>query len=302
MSQSSPISSLGYLVFGAADLRRWEDFAASILGMQIGVRGPGSLGLRIDDHEQRFLLLEDGSDDLQAVGWEFDTEQELDAYAQRLEQAGIKLQVANAATTQQRRVEKIYSCEDPNGWRHEFHFGPSLVPLARRFSSPLVAGGFLAGRLGAGHLVAIAKNAAQTNHFYKEVLGLTVSDYIKGEVFPGGPVLDATFYHVATGRHHSIAIAEAPVPKRIDHMMVQVNDLDDVGLAFDRCMNAELPIRAGIGHHPNDRMTSFYVQTPSGFYCEYGYGGIVVDDATWEVVRYSQLSDWGHRPVSAPPI
>ncbi|RLA10107.1 MAG: glyoxalase [Gammaproteobacteria bacterium] len=302
MSSSSPISALGYFVFGVSDLSKWEDFAANILGAATRPAVGGGLALRIDDYEQRFLLNEDGTDDLQAIGWEFDTEAALDGYVEQLKAAGTTVVVADDATLESRRVEKLYCCEDPNGWQHEFYFGPNVVTLTQRFSSPLVAGGFVAGRLGAGHLVAVAKSAEQTNSFYQQVLQLTVSDYIKGEVFPGGPVLDATFYHVATGRHHSIAVAEAPTPKRIDHMMVQVNDLDDVGMALDRSMAANLPVRAGMGHHPNDRMTSFYVQTPSGFFCEYGWGGIVIDDDNWEVVRYSQLSDWGHQPLSAPAI
>ena len=49
-------------------------------------------------------------------------------------------------------------------------------------------------------------------------------------------------------------------------------------------------------------MMSFYLQTPSGYYGEYGWGGIIIDDDTWEVVGYPELSDWGHKPVSALPI
>jgi len=299
MHTSSPISTLGYMVFGVSDLSKWEDFAVNILGA--GARPvAGGLSLRIDDYEQRFLLREDGTDDLQALGWEFDTEAALESYVEQLKASGTAVTAADDATLESRRVEKLYCCEDPNGWQHEFYFSPKIVALKERFSSPLVTGGFVADRLGAGHLVVIAQSAEQTNNFYRQVLQFTVSDYIKGEVFPGGPVLDATFYHVATGRHHSIAVAEAPSPKRIDHMMVEVNDLNDVGMALDRCMAAELPVRAGMGHHPNDQMTSFYVQTPSGFYCEYGWGGILIDDDNWEVVRYSQLSDWGHQPLTAP--
>jgi len=301
MATLSPISSLGYMVFGVADLARWEDFAVNILGTQIGIRNGNSLGLRLDDYEQRILLIEDGSDDLQAVGWEFDTETKLEAYVDRLRANGVEVTAGDDAAAELRRVDKIYSCLDPNGWQHEFYFSPRMVTLSKRFSSPIVAGGFLADELGAGHLVVIAKSAQETNNFYQQILDITVSDYIKGEIAPGGPILDATFYHVGTGRHHSIAVAEAPIPQRIDHMMVQVNDLNDVGLALDRCMAAEVPIRMGMGHHPNDRMTSFYMITPSGFACEYGWGGIIIDDDNWEVARYSELSDWGHKMPAPMP-
>ena len=300
MSSQSPISSLGYMVFGVADLAAWEHFGTDILGARVSASSGNSLGFRIDDYEQRLLLIEDGSDDLLALGWEFDTEEKLESYVQGLRDRGLTLTIGDEALAESRRVDRLYLCQDPNGWRHEFYFSPRIVTLTKRFSSPLVTGGFVAGELGVGHLVAIAKSAEETNRFYREALRLTVSDYIKAEIFPGGPMLDATFYHVATGRHHSIAVAEAPTPKRLDHIMVQVNDFNDVGLALDRCREAGVPIRMEIGHHPNDRMTSFYMQTPSGFACEYGWGGIVVDDDSWEVVRYSQLSDWGHK-MNLPP-
>ncbi|MEL0083412.1 MAG: VOC family protein [Gammaproteobacteria bacterium] len=300
MAALSPISSLGYFVFGVADLAAWETFAVNILGTQVGIRGGNSMGLRIDDYEQRFLMIEDGSDDLQALGWEFDTEAKLEAYVDQLKAKGVEISVGDDTLVESRRVDKLYSCQDPDGWRHEFYYSPRIVALSKKFSSPVVTGGFVADELGAGHLVVIASSSEKTNHFYQQTLGFTVSDYIKGEIAPGGPVLDATFYHVATGRHHSIAVAEAPIPQNIDHMMLQVNELNDVGLALDRCMEANVPIRMGMGHHPNDQMTSFYMITPSGFACEFGWGGIIIDDDNWEVVRYSELSDWGHKmPVPA---
>ena len=76
--------------------------------------------------------------------------------------------------------------------------------------------------------------------------------------------------------------------------------MDDVGLAYDRALRARVRIVLTLGRHPNDRMFSFYVQTHSGFALEYGHGGIVIDDATWKVVNYSKMSDWGHKRT--PPV
>jgi hypothetical protein len=43
-------------------------------------------------------------------------------------------------------------------------------------------------------------------------------------------------------------------------------------------------------------MVSFYVMTPSGFEVEYGWGGRLVDDATWIVQRHDRGTLWGHKP------
>jgi hypothetical protein len=41
-------------------------------------------------------------------------------------------------------------------------------------------------------------------------------------------------------------------------------------------------------------MVSFYVETPSGFALECGWGAREIDDATWEVTSYDRGDVWGH--------
>ena len=67
------------------------------------------------------------------------------------------------------------------------------------------------------------------------------------------------------------------------HLMLEVRSLDDVGTALDVVNERQLTLAMTLGRHTNDLMTSFYVRTPSGFEIEYGTGGLVVDDDTWEV-------------------
>jgi hypothetical protein len=62
-----------------------------------------------------------------------------------------------------------------------------------------------------------------------------------------------------------------------------------------------VPIALSLGRHPNDRMVSFYGVTPAGFLFEVGWGARQVDDATWEIGSYTQVSEWGHRPMARPP-
>ena len=57
----------------------------------------------------------------------------------------------------------------------------------------------------------------------------------------------------------------------------------------------------GVGKHPNDEMTSFYVRTPSGFEIEYGTGGVEIPmDREWPVGQFHALSIWGHKPPVEP--
>ncbi|TDG03907.1 glyoxalase [Paraburkholderia guartelaensis] len=296
------VSTLGYMVFGVNDLAAWEAFAVNVLGLQAGRRMPGeSLGLRMDDYEQRILLVKSDLDDFLAAGWEFESDAELEAFVVQTRAQGIDVDEADTEVAEQRRVSRLFVCCDPDGIRHEFYCGAYRTTFRDTFRSSVLRGGFSTGRLGAGHFVTVPGQSAPARAFCERVLGLKLSDSINGDAAPGVN-LDVAFFHARTGRHHSLAIADVPfpVPKRIHHVMVECVDPNDVGLAYDRCKQAGVPILMELGHHPNDQMFSFYMISPSGFAIEFGAGGIVVDDATWEVKRYAELSDWGHK-LNPPP-
>lgn len=291
------ISTLGYLCITASDLPQWQRFAVDVLGMQVSAHPePGHLALRLDEVVQRILITEGPDDDLTAVGWQFNTAAELDDYVVALSARGIEVAVGSDALVKSRRVEQVYTATDPDGLRQEFYYGPVHAHGDRPFRSEVLRGGFVTGELGVGHFVSAATDYADTIGFYQDGLGLRVSDHIRALLkTPAGTLaFDGTFFHTVTGRHHSFATAQIPFPKRIHHFMVEVEDPNDVGMAYYRCLAAGVPIMMGLGHHPNDGMFSFYAVSPSGFAVEFGSGGVVVDADHWTVRSYSQLSDWGH--------
>lgn len=297
----SSISNLGYVVIGSKKLAEWEDFAVNLLGMQVGRREPGKvLALRLDNFEQRIVIEDGEGEDLRAAGWMFKTGEELEAFVRHLRDSGVSVRECSREEAHNRRVETLFTAEDPNGYQQEFYCGGYAVPSNRPFKSHLLRGpGFKTGELGLGHVLIRAKSYAESIDFYKNRMGLRLSDIIRGEVRPGY-VAEAAFFHTEGGRHHSLATGAVNIPKVLGHLMVELHSLDDVGMAYDRCRAAGLTFARELGHHPNDQMTSFYVETPSGFSIEYGWGGLVVDDANWTVKTYSQFSDWGHaRPGQA---
>ena len=182
------------------------------------------------------------------------------------------------------------AARDPNGIRLEFFHGPARAAPHR---SALMPSGFLTGEEGMGHIFLFVDDAERSVAFYRDVLGLRISDYVDATLGPN--TIHAIFFH-ANARHHSLAMTAAKAPKRLHHFMLEVNALDDVGAAFDRSQDGGAPILLGLGRHPNDRMISFYGVTPAGFAFEIGHGGLKVDDATWPVRTYHAISEWGHRP------
>jgi biphenyl-2,3-diol 1,2-dioxygenase len=185
---------------------------------------------------------------------------------------------------------------DPSGVATEVYYGP-LVEAERPFRSPCAAGGFETGGQGLGHIVLAVDDYDASLRFYRDGLGLRISDFIELEMGAAGTTLVA-FFH-CNARHHSIAIAQFPAAKRLHHFMIQAREMNDVGSAYDRCRDRGVPIASSLGCHTNDRMVSFYAQTPSGFQVEYGYGGRLVDEANWEVQLHRSPSIWGHRAPAA---
>lgn len=289
------ISNLGYVVINSNKLDEWRDYATGILGMQLGYETGSSIGFRMDEFAHRLIVQEGDEEDMSAIGWALQSETVLDAYAARLKANGCDVQPAGDSLLAARKVEKLYHCMDPAGFRHEFYTGAQIRSLMDPFRSPsLVGAGFVTGDLGFGHVLPVSPDYAASQRFYTDVLGLRVSDYIRQEVEPG-MVVNAVFYHTKTGRHHSLATGQFPSQKVLNHFMIEVADMNDVGLAFDRARASDVPIILELGHHPNDQMFSFYMVSPSGFGVEMGHGGLVIDDQTWQVIEYDKMSDWGHR-------
>jgi 2,3-dihydroxybiphenyl 1,2-dioxygenase len=292
------IERLGAFGFEVSDLDAWERFAVDVLGLEVGERrADGSLPLRMDERAQRIVLHPGPADDLAYLGFEVDDEATLGALAQGLARDGVTVSEAKPETLEARGVAALWHCEDPSGIPIELSCGAAFA--AAPFRSERVPSGFVTGDEGVGHAVIQAQELGQTDRFYRERLGMKLSDRIEGEIVPGVD-LEIRFLH-ANPRHHTIAFGSLRLPKRIHHFMVQVNEMKDVGRAYDRALDAGVPIANTLGQHPNDGMFSFYAITPSGFQVEFGWGGVRVDDATWDASAvYDRISTWGHRPPAVP--
>jgi catechol 2,3-dioxygenase-like lactoylglutathione lyase family enzyme len=122
--------------------------------------------------------------------------------------------------------------------------------------------------------------------FYQDVLGFHLSDYTLRP-------FKAYFLHL-NPRHHSFAMVETG-KNTVHHLMMELYMLDDVGQAYDLAQGEEGRIATTLGRHTNDFMTSFYANSPSGFFVEYGWGGRSIEPSTWTPVEMScGPSLWGH--------
>ncbi len=288
------VTQLGYLGLGVSNVDDWERFATQVLGLQANGRDEdGTLFLRMDEYHHRFNLHPNGNDDLAYIGWEVADEQDLHTAAEQISSAGVEVQPGTSAEAAARRVAGLIHFRDPSGIPSEIFYGP-LVTFDKPFQSPRPLSGFKTGEQGLGHCVIFVDDAERSIHFYRDVLGMRISDHVQITPAPG-VTFQATFFH-CNPRHHSLAFVAAPnAPKRLHHFMLQTQALDDVGATYDLCHDQEIQIVMSLGRHTNDHMLSFYMKTPSGFGVEYGWGAREVDDATWQVQMHTSGSIWGHK-------
>jgi 2,3-dihydroxybiphenyl 1,2-dioxygenase len=278
------VSSLGYIGIAATDLAAWRRFASGVLAMEAGEGPRGGLALRMDEKWARLLIEPSERDGLAFFGWEVADSAALDRFAATLERHGIRPRHAGLAEREERGVTDLVVFDDPLGHRVELFCG--LAEAGSSFAPPRPIAGFRTGALGLGHAVIAVPEREMVLPFYRDVLGLKVSDYTNDP-------FKAIFLR-ANSRHHSLAFIETG-KLFLHHLMVELLSLDDLGRAYDRALEDPDAIGVTLGRHTNDHVTSFYVRSPSGFLVEIGWGGRDVDEATWQVAEMKAgPSFWGH--------
>lgn len=284
---SAAVVALGYVLIDATDLDHWERFATGLLGLQVAERTAGRLLLRADEKSYRLDVRQAAQDRAVTVGWETRGPAELADVALAVEKAGYEVQRCPQEEADARLVSGLARFTDPEGLTLELFYG--LKKDRERFVSPTGAA-FVTGDGGLGHVFQIVRDAEAYRHLYTEVLGFRLSDTVDF-----GPGRAGTFLH-CNPRHHSFAFAPIPQARPgVGHLMLEVDDLDLVGRAWDKVLDGAAPVASTFGRHSNDEMISFYVRTPSGFQLEYGYGGLVIDPATHRPSRLDTANFWGHK-------
>lgn len=290
------VIGLGYIGLNVSDVDAWKTWARDFVGAMEGPVSPGGMErLRLDDHAWRIALEPGDKDDLSWIGLEVAGPADLAVLRERLTADGVEVEDATAELLAERGVLGLVRCRDPEGLGVELYYGPTHLTHIP-FVSPHGAR-FVTGRQGLGHVVLATTDLAATRRFYLDLLGFRQSDTIRMAVSPTFH-LDLEFYY-CNPRHHTLAVAPVPMmpPKRMNHMMVQVASLDEVGFALDRLQATGTRLTQTLGRHTNDKMVSFYVATPSGFELEFGYDAVAVDAETWAMARHDRTSSWGHHRV-----
>ncbi len=287
------VSKLAYVGANASDLAAWKNFSAEVLGLEIGTDSSDRLlYLRADERHHRLSIHAADIDDVAYVGWEVANHEALEATASVLESHGVRVEPGKPNELADRRVLELAHFTCPHtGVRMELTVGNETV-FSPRFKPTRDLSGFRTDELGMGHFVLyITSDIRAAANFYERTLGFGLSDWV---VSPEGDPL-AAFLH-CNPRHHSFALIAYPkAPRKIQHVFLETNSLDDIGTTYDVCLESKIAATS-VGRHPNDRSVSFYIRNPSRWFIEYGWDLRTLDPQNWTVEQYVLRPGigWGH--------
>jgi len=289
------IKSMGYVRVASTDLDAWRTFAGKVLGLA-ETRGPSedSLYYRIDEVAARLMVFPAESDHLACTGWELADHQALQDAREHLEKAGVQVEDGTPDELDERRVQELIRFTDPFDNVFELFHG---IAYERRPVVPPYGARFVTGEQGMGHVVIPVSDDVEALRFYRDTLGFRLRDSMSmpGEFVGKEPGSKVWLRFLGVNpRHHSLAFLPMPNPSRCVHIMLEVEELDDVGRALERVRKHNAPLSATLGRHMNDEMVSFYVRSPGGFDIEFGTDGLTVDDRRWVARESTAVSYWGH--------
>jgi 2,3-dihydroxybiphenyl 1,2-dioxygenase len=285
---------LGYVIIETSKFADWRRFGRDAIGMHVDESLPDVMRFRLDDNECRFLLQRGPAEDVTALGWELDNDTTFDEVVARVKRHGVPVTGVASEEAALRGVERLVRFPGPNGLRQE------IFTRAHTTAAPLqmhTHGGFVTGEGGMGHVAIVSKTPHLMRGYYDTVFDARLTDFIDETI--SGLKFKIRFLRV-NQRHHSVAIAAVnrlpinPIRTRVQHLNIQVADLDDMIASYQRVKDLGFRMALGVGQHTNDRELSYYAATPSGFEWEVGWNPVVVDEATWEPTTYQGISIWGH--------
>jgi 2,3-dihydroxyethylbenzene 1,2-dioxygenase len=269
----SCVTELGYVRFGVSDLEEWKTFAREMLALEV-CEEPGDAGsasLRMDYWHHRILLEESATDDLLGAGLRVAGAEEFKAIQATLKENGIPFELGDRALCAKRGVLEVLLLKDPAGNPLEIFHGPRIDTHLPFYPGRRMHGRYLTGAGGVGHMILSHQGLEPIYDFYK-LLGM------RGGIeyqLPMGPdaTLDILFMH-CNQRDHTFAFGLPPAEgKHINHLMLEVDNLDDVFTTYELVKASKYPIAIELGKHANDHMFSFYLVGPSGWQFEIGCGG-----------------------------
>ncbi|MGE3537732.1 MAG: VOC family protein [Candidatus Tectimicrobiota bacterium] len=271
---------------GVPDREHFEQFTQDILGFPVSRSADGQVTyMRTDQYCHRLAVRTTAQPVLYYVGFDVGSNEALAEWEMTLSARGIPCRRGTPQECVTRQVEDFIEFQDPDGHHLALTAGFETRKEPVHYTRDLSV-------LRLGHVLLTVADTHRTQAFYTEVLGFRLSDWVY--------VNDDTHlcFLRCNARHHALAFAPCAPGKapRLQHLMLEVESLDDVMRTYHFLRKRQVPIGMGPGRHVNCQTIHVYVPTPGGFALEYGWGHRRLDDAIHQPVIYppgTPIDVWG---------
>ena len=259
---------------GVPDREKFENFARDLLGFSASRSADGRVTyLRPDRYPHRIAAYTAMEPVLQYIGFDVGGREQLAEWETKLTAEGVDWRRGGPKECAERHVVDFIEFADPDGHALALSYGFEVDKDPVRYTRELRV-------LGLGHVLLTVADTQRSHDFYTSVLGFRLSDWINID-----EKIRLCFLR-CNERHHSMAFAPCMPGKlpRLQHVMFEVESLDDVMRSYHFLRNHKAPIGMGPGRHPNCQTVHVYVQTPGGFAVEFGWGHRRLDVAHQPIV------------------
>ena len=268
------------------DREGFANFVRDMLGLQVTPSRDGNiLYVRPDRYRHRIAARTAPDPALNYIGFDVGGHDDLDEWKTKLSAAGVDWRHGHPGECAERHLADFIEFKDPDGHPLALGYGFEADSEPVRYTRDIKV-------LGLGHVLLTVKDTQRSHDFYTSVLGFRLSDWV---------LIDENIrlcFLRCNARHHSVAFAPCQPGKspRLQHVMLEVESLDDVMRSYHYLRLHKAPIGMGPGRHPNCHTVHVYAQTPGGFAVEFGWGHRRLDDATHQPIVYppgTPVDIWG---------
>ena len=259
---------------GMPERENFEKFSRDLIGFATSRSPDGKVTyLRPDRFPHRIVAYTAPKPALQYVVFDVGSSEELAEWERKLSAEGIQWRRGEASECMERQVADFIQFKDPDGHpiALSYGFAPAKDPMSCTRELRVT---------GLGHVLLTVADTQRAHDFYTRVLGFRLSDWVNIDEH-----VRLCFLR-CNERHHSLAFAPCMPGKspRLQHVMFEVESLDDVMRSYHFLRIHKAPIGMGPGRHPNCQTIHVYLQTPGGFAVELGWGHRRLDDTHQPIV------------------
>jgi 2,3-dihydroxy-p-cumate/2,3-dihydroxybenzoate 3,4-dioxygenase len=234
---------LGYVALEVTDLEGAARFYQEAVNLEVTERLRDRIFLTGGTEHHWLELRQSDACRLNRVGFEVENQEELEAFAAHLEDAGVE--VASGGDLQNDRIESWIRCRDPDGNAVELFVNMISMPVAPAYAHLVHMQKLL-------HFVLAVRDIERSHHFYSELLGFQDSDWIERR---------AVFLRCRDRYHHSLALFGTNGARAaVDHFCILVPTLDDLMRARARATALGVPFRSDLIKHAPSGSIAIYLR------------------------------------------